>query len=194
MTSGQPRRLVLVRHAEAAGPGVPDHDRPLARRGRRDAPAVGRWLRDAHCVPDQVLCSTARRARETWQLAAVALGAAVPVIFDHDIYGASPAGLIGIIRGAPSAAGTVVVVGHDPAVRVLALVLAGPVTDAVGGSAGGALAPDVLDRMRARFPAAAIAVLEVSGPWSQLGPGRARLTGFVTPGEIGTAGTGMRVS
>ncbi|MGO8895802.1 MAG: SixA phosphatase family protein [Streptosporangiaceae bacterium] len=141
---------MLVRHAEAAGPGVPDHDRPLARRGRRDAPAVGRWLRDAHCVPDQVLCSTARRARETWQLAAVALGAAVPVIFDHDIYDASPAGLIGIIRGAPAAAGTVVVVGH--------------------------------------------AVLEVSGPWSQLGPGRARLTGFVTPGEMGTGGTGMRVS
>jgi phosphohistidine phosphatase SixA len=93
--------------------------------------------------PTRFLCSTARRARETWQLAAVALGAAVPVIFDHDIYGASPAGLI---------------------------------------------------RMRARFPAAAIAVLEVSGPWSQLGPGRARLTGFVTPGEMGTGGTGMRVS
>ena len=84
--------------------------------------------------PTRFLCSTARRARETWQLAAVALGAAVPVIFDHDIYGASPAGLIGIIRGAPSAAGTVVVVGHDSAVRVLALVLAGTVTDAVGGS------------------------------------------------------------
>lgn len=122
------------------------------------------------------------------------VGAAVPVIFDRDIYGASPAGLIGIIRGAPSAAVTVVVVGHDPAVRVLALVLAGTVTDAVGDSAGGALAPDVLDRMRARFPAAAIAVLEVSGPWSQLGLGRARLTGFVTPGEMGTGGTGMRVS
>jgi phosphohistidine phosphatase len=116
------------------------------------------------------------------------------VIFDHDIYDASPAELIGIIRGAPSAAGTIMVVGHDPAVRVLALVLAGPVTDAVGGSAGGALAPDVLDRMRAKFPTAAIADLEVSGPWSQLGPGRARLTGFVTPGEMGTAGTRMRVS
>jgi phosphohistidine phosphatase len=116
------------------------------------------------------------------------------VIFDHGIYDASPAGLIGIIRGVPSAAGTVVVVGHDPAVRVLALVLAGPVTDAAGGSAGGVQGPDVLDRMRAGFPAAAIAVLEVSGPWSQLGPGRARLTGFVTPGEMGTAGTRMRVS
>jgi len=191
MTSGQRRRLVLVRHAEAAGRGVPDHDRPLARRGRRDAPAVGRWLRDAQCVPDQVLCSTARRARETWQLAAAALGAAVPVIFDRGIYDASPAGLIGIIRGVPSAAGTVVVVGHDPAVRVLALVLAGPGAGAAGGSAGVALAPGVPDRMRAGFPTAAIAVLEVSGPWSQLGPGRARLTGFVAPGETDTAGTGM---
>jgi phosphohistidine phosphatase len=134
------------------------------------------------------------RFRLTRVFLATAFPALALDICDHDIYGASPAGLIGIIRGAPSAAGTVVVVGHDPAVRVLALVLAGTVTDAVGGSAGGALAPDVLDRMRARFPAAAIAVLEVSGPWSQLGPGRARLTGFVTPGEMGTGGTGMRVS
>lgn len=154
---------------------------------------MGRWLRDARCVPDQVLCSTARRARETWQLPAVALGAAVPVIFDHDIYDASPAGLIGIIRGPPSAARTVVVAGHDPAVRVLALMLAGPGTSAAGGSADVTLGPDVLDRMRAGFPTAAIAVLEVSGPWSQLGPGRARLTGFVTPGEMGTAGNRMRV-
>jgi phosphohistidine phosphatase len=194
MTSGQRRRLVLLRHAEASGAGVSDHDRPLARRGRRDAPAVGRWLRDAHCVPDQVLCSTARRARETWQLAATALGATVPVIFDHDIYDASPAGLIGIIRGVPSAAGTIVVVGHDPAVRVLALVLAGTVTDAGRGSAGSAPAPDILNRMRAEFPTAAIAVLEVSRPWSKLGPGRARLTGFVTPAEMGTRGTGVRIS
>ena len=112
-------------------------------------------------------------------------------MFDRGIYDASPAGLIGIIRGVPSAAGTVVVVGHDPAVRVLALVLAGAVTDAAGGSASMALAPGVLDRIRAGFPTAAIAVLELSGPWSQLGPGWARLTGFVTPGETGTGGTGM---
>lgn len=110
---------------------------------------------------------------------------------EHGIYDASPAGLIGIIRGVPSAAGTVVMVGHDPAVRVLALVLAGAVTDAAGGSAGVALAPGVLDRISAGFPTAAIAVLEVSGPWFRLGPGRACLTGFVIPGETGTGGTGM---
>ena len=107
--------------------------------------------------------------RRLWRQGAD-LRSSVYVNIPNDIYGASPAGLIGIIRGAPSAAGTVVVVGHDPAFRVLALVLAGTVTDAVGGSAGGALAPDVLDRMRARFPAAAIAVLEVREP----GPGSAQ--------------------
>jgi phosphohistidine phosphatase len=48
---------------------MPDHERPLARRGQRDAPVMGRWLRTAGLAPDLVLCSTARRARETWQLA-----------------------------------------------------------------------------------------------------------------------------
>ena len=60
---------MLLRHAKSAWPDVPDHDRPLAGRGRRNAPVMGRWLRTNGYVPDQVLCSTARRARETWQLA-----------------------------------------------------------------------------------------------------------------------------
>jgi phosphohistidine phosphatase len=57
----------VVRHAKSAWPDVPDHERPLAPRGRRDAPAMGRWLRAAGHVPGQVLYSTARRARETWK-------------------------------------------------------------------------------------------------------------------------------
>ena len=70
MASSPARRLVLLRHAKSDWPDdVPDHERPLARRGRRDAPAAGRWLRKSGYVPDLVLCSTARRARETWQLA-----------------------------------------------------------------------------------------------------------------------------
>src|SRR6266542_3720288 len=92
MAEGRERRLVLFQHAKSAWPEVADHERPLAERGRRGAPVMGRWLRDAGCVPDQVLCSTARRARETWQLATNGLGTAPPVTFERGVYQASAAG------------------------------------------------------------------------------------------------------
>lgn len=66
MTEGAGRKVVSLQHAKSAWPDMPDHDRPLARRGKRDAPVMGRWLRAAGHLPDQVVCSTARRARETW--------------------------------------------------------------------------------------------------------------------------------
>ena len=59
MASGAARQLLLLRHAKSAWPDVDDHERPLARRGRRDAPVAGRWLRAAGLVPDRVVCSTA---------------------------------------------------------------------------------------------------------------------------------------
>lgn len=71
MTPGTLRRLVVLRHAESAWPqDVADSERPLAPRGRRDAPTAGRWLREADCVPDLVVCSPARRTRQTWDLIA----------------------------------------------------------------------------------------------------------------------------
>ena len=76
MASNPTRRLILLRHAKSAWPeDVPDHERPLAPRGRRAALAAGGWLRKADDAPDRVPCSTARRARETWQLAEQKLGA-----------------------------------------------------------------------------------------------------------------------
>jgi phosphohistidine phosphatase len=174
------RRLVLLRHAKSAWPDVPDHERPLARRGRRDAPAAGRWLRDAGCVPDRVLCSTAERARQTWQLLRTGLGASPPVTFERRVYQASAAELLDLIHLAPSTVRSLLVVGHDPAIQDLALSLAAAGTSA-GSSAATARA---LDRMRAKFPTAAIAILEFTAPWSRLGPGRARLASFVTPREI----------
>ena len=184
MAAETTRRLVLLRHAKSAWPDdVPDHDRPLARRGRRDAPAAGRWLRQAGYVPDHVLCSTARRARQTWQLAQAELGAEPPTVFDPGVYEASAGSLLDVVRRQPPAAHTVVVVGHDPALPELALALA-----AEGGAPNrpkAARSPvAALDRMRAKFPTAAIAVLEASGPWGGLAPGRARLVRFVTPHEM----------
>jgi len=175
------RELVLLRHAKSAWPeDVPDHDRPLAGRGQRDAPAMGRWLRAAGHLPDQVLCSTARRARETWQFAQPELGADPPVSFEQRIYQASAAQLLGLVREEPSAVKALLVVGHDPAIHELALMLAGrdPAPQAA------------LERMSAKFPTGAVAVLALTGSWVELGPGKARLTEFVVPREAASAGGG----
>ena len=145
---------------------------------------MGRWLRAGGHVPDQVLCSTARRARETWQLAQPGLGAAPPVSYEDRVYEASAAQLLDLARHAPPAVKTLLIVGHDPGIPDLALLLAGAAAPADGGRGSGAVPQAVIDRMRAKFPTAAIAVLELAGPWDQLRPGTARLTGFVTPRDV----------
>ena len=172
MTESAGRKLVLLRHAKSAWPDLPDHERPLAGRGRRDAPVMGRWLRAAGHVPDQVLCSTARRTRETWQLAQPGLGAAPPVRFEDQVYEASAAQLLDLARHAPPAAKTLLIVGHDPGIPGSALLVAGAAAPAGSGGESGAVPQAVVDRMRAKFPTAAIAVLELTGPWDRLAPGR----------------------
>ena len=177
------RTLVLFRHAKSAWPDVPDHDRPLARRGIRAAPVMGRWLREAGLLPGQVLCSTARRARETWQFAQTGLAATPPVTFDVRIYEAAATDLLVLIRQASPATGTLLLIGHNPAIEDLALLLAAPPDAAALPEAGGA-GPGDVDRMRSKFPTAAIAVLESPGSWHDLAPGQARLTAFVTPRDL----------
>ena len=178
------RTLVLFRHAKSAWPDVADHDRPLARRGIRAAPTMGRWLREAGLLPGQVLCSTARRARETWQAAQTGLAATPPVSFEDRVYGEDSRGLLALIREVPPAAGTLLLIGHNPAIEDLALLLA-TAPGAAAGSAPGGSRPGDLERMRSKFPTAAIAVLEFAGTWPGLAPGQARLTAFVTPRDLG---------
>ncbi len=173
--------LVLLRHAKSAWPDMADHDRPLAPRGIQAAPEMGRWLRHAGLVPDQVLCSTARRARDTWQFVQAGLAATPPVSFDGRIYEAAAMGLLDLIREAPPAAGTLLLIGHNPGVGDLAVLLAAP-SRGEPGTAG----PGDLERMRAKFPTAAVAVLRPAGTWHELAPGRARLTAFVTPRDLVT--------
>ena len=180
MAADRARRLVLLRHAKSAWPPeAVDHDRPLAPRGRRAAPLAGRWLREAGCLPDLVLCSTARRARQTWELAAAQLPGPPPARFDDRIYAAPATGLLTVVRDAAGQAGTLLVVGHHPGLQDLVLTLADP------GSGDGS----ALDRARAKFPTAAVAVLELSTPWPALQPGQARLTAFVTPRDLRAAGS-----
>jgi phosphohistidine phosphatase len=163
------RRLVVLRHAKSDWPDVPDHERPLAARGRRDAPAVGRWLRAEHCVPDRVLCSTALRARETWELVSAELGAPVDPVYDERLYDADVPQLLILAHELPDSDATALIVGHNPGMEALVATLA--------GTAEG----DALDRVRTKFPTAAVAVLAFTGPWHTLAAGAARLTHFATP-------------
>ncbi|MCK7626573.1 histidine phosphatase family protein [Streptomyces sp. RS10V-4] len=163
-------RLIVLRHAKSAWPaGVPDHERPLAGRGRRDAPAAGRWLRAAGCEPEVVVCSTSRRTRETWERVAAELGPAPEVVFEPRVYGASASVLLDVVRGLPDRWRTALLIGHRPAVQELVLMLAG---------AGEA---EALERAREKFPTSGVAVLTVPGGWAGLSPGAAVLTAFAVP-------------
>lgn len=174
MTDGMQRTLVLMRHAKSAWPDVPDQDRPLARRGERDAPAMGRWLRAVGRVPDYVLCSPAQRAVQTWRLAQTRLGTDPSATFDERIYGGSAEQLAELLRQVPPGVRTVLLVGHDPAIPELALMLSGD-----GGDAG------ARERLAVKFPTGAVAILEFDGGWDVLDRGVARLTSFVIPKDLG---------
>jgi phosphohistidine phosphatase len=117
------RTLVVVRHAKSDWTdGVPDHERPLAERGRRDAPEIGRWLAGHVGRIDLVLCSTATRARQTWELAGAGLGAEPPVQYEERIYEAQP---LSVLDELPDEIRTVVLVGHNPALTELVSLLSG---------------------------------------------------------------------
>lgn len=165
------RRLVVLRHAKSAWPdGVPDHQRPLAPRGRRDAPAVGAALVDADCLPDLALCSTAVRARQTWELASGQWGTPPPVRHDRRLYAADVPDLLDAVREVPPEVETLLLIGHNPGLEQLVLALAGDGLD------------DTLDVVRVKFPTSAIAVLAWHGTgWEALAPGTAVLTSVTVP-------------
>ena len=173
MAQHTPRRLVIVRHAKSdqhQPMTVDDHDRPLNARGRRDAPALGRWLNATVGSPDLVLCSSALRAQQTWQLAAVQFAAAPALDVRPELYLASPGKVLAFLREVAADVRTLVVVGHEPVQSTLAQALAGP-----GSSV------QALTALAAGFSTSAVAVLETDGPWDALQPHGARLSDFAVP-------------
>jgi phosphohistidine phosphatase len=165
------RRLVLLRHAKSDWPDVPDHERPLAKRGRRDAPVVGRWIRRSGYIPDAVVCSTARRARETWDLVSAELlppGASPPVRYEPRVYEASVLGLLMLVREFEPAWRTTIIVGHNPGLAELTVGLANADTEEVPHA----------------FPTAAVAVLGLPGSWAEAAPGEGHLLAFTVPAEL----------
>jgi phosphohistidine phosphatase len=172
MTVDSPRTLVLLRHAKADWPEVPDHERPLADRGRLDSPAVGRRFLDDGVSPELALCSTAARTRETWKLAAHELPHRPRTVYEERLYDASLGELLALLNETPDEIRSLLLVGHNPGMHALA--------EALAGTAEG----DTGDRMeRIGFPTAAFVVLTFNGSWKTLEQGAGRMTSFWAPHE-----------
>ncbi|MGH3910295.1 MAG: SixA phosphatase family protein [Pseudonocardiaceae bacterium] len=162
-----PRTLILLRHAKSAWPqDIADLQRPLAGRGRRDAPAVGRWLRQQAPTIDLAVCSPAVRARQTWELAAAQLDDEPPVRYDERLYGASlydtsaTEVFLAVTRELPAHASAVLLIGHNPSLEDFLELLTG--------------ATEVLKT-------SAIAVMTTPGTWEEASPGSWTLEALAMP-------------
>lgn len=167
------RTLVLLRHGKSAYPvGVPDHDRPLADRGRRQAAFAGEHIRAVVERFDLVLCSSSTRTRQTLDASGIT---AEKVKYRDEIYAAEPEEILDLIRTVRDGVTSVLVVGHFPGLPELAEDLAGPGSD-----------PESIRQLGEKFPTSAFAVVTASGSWSGL-PGGARLVDVTVPrGHPGT--------
>lgn len=122
------RELLILRHAKSDRGGFagPDFDRPLDERGRRDAPRVGKWLRRTGLLPDHVVASPARRARETAEAVAAATGIdPAAMTWERAVYDASLGALLRVLAEVPPGARRILLVGHNPGLEELVLHLAG---------------------------------------------------------------------
>ncbi|MCB1377039.1 MAG: histidine phosphatase family protein [Alphaproteobacteria bacterium] len=168
--------LLLLRHAKSSrsDPELDDTARPLTARGREAAAAMGRRLAGMGLVPDLVLCSPARRARDTWKIAAAALGAAPRTLVRDEIYDFGNGGrLLEAIKAHGGEATTLLVVGHNPSMERLALRLAGTGDERLR------------QRMERKFPTAALAVICFDlASWDAIGTGNGDLQSFVRPRDL----------
>jgi phosphohistidine phosphatase len=166
------KQLFLLRHAKSSWDDseLVDHDRPLAPRGRRAATLIAEHLGQEGITPALVLCSSARRTRETLDRIIPALGEGISVQIERELYAASEQRLLDRLRAVEDGVESLLLIGHNPGVEQLALSLAG------GGQK--------LVVLRRKYPTGALATLEFSGRWGDLRPGRAELTDFVTPKQL----------
>ena len=174
--AGRRATLLLLRHAKSSrdDPGLADHDRPLAPRGEQALIALRRHITDTGIVPDLVLCSTARRAVDTWKGVAGAYPPDTPIEFRAELYGGNTELLLEQARRTSDTVGCVLLVGHNPSLGDLAVRLVG------SGDA------ELLGRLRAKVPSGAFATLVTPLPWSKLRWGVAELIDYVVPRDLRT--------
>ena len=166
------KQLFLLRHAKSSweDPELADHDRPLAPRGRRAAKLIAEHLRRQAVAPELVLSSSAVRTRETLESIAPVLGEDVSVQIEDELYAASEQVLLERVRAVEDGVESLLLIGHNPGVEQLALLLAG--------------SGEKVAALERKYPTGALATLEFSGPWRELAAGTAELTDFVTPKQL----------
>jgi phosphohistidine phosphatase len=153
------RRLVLLRHAKAESPaGQADLDRRLTDRGQADAGSAGAWLCTHGYQPDLVICSPAKRTRQTWHAVAAALTEAPAVHYERRAYTGDAADLLTLVQAVPDEVGTLLLVGHNPTVSELSAIL----DPEAGGDSDG-------------LRTCTLAVHAVPGSWAACGPQAAPL-------------------
>ncbi|MFI6417267.1 SixA phosphatase family protein [Streptomyces sp. NPDC050842] len=163
-------RLLLVRHAKAVPKhAAEDFERALSDRGRADAPQTGRWLAESGFAPRLVLCSPARRTRQTWQLISLALPDVPPTVYDDRLYNEAPNTLAAVLAERGSGVSHVMLVGHNPGIHELATALCG-----TGPT-------NLLDRLREGLPTSGVVVVDLPGGWDGINPGDGDLAAFWAP-------------
>lgn len=168
------KTIYLLRHAKSSWKDatLDDFDRPLNKRGRRAAKLVGQFLAKNEIEPAQILCSSSQRTRETLECLQKTIGASIPTRFEKGIYLATAPDLLKRLRGLGDSLSSVMVIGHNPGMERLALMLA-----ATGGNGA--------TRMADKFPTGALAVLTADvDAWEHLAPEMARLDAFVCPRDL----------
>jgi phosphohistidine phosphatase len=125
------KTLLVLRHAKSSwsDPALDDHERPLNKRGRRDAPRMGELVRAYGLIPDLVISSDAVRARLTAEAVVEAARYPGEILLDPRLYMASPADIVSLLRTVGEKAGTVMIVGHNPGLEELVAQLTGEPQD-----------------------------------------------------------------
>lgn len=163
------KRLYLLRHAKASSsPELSDHERPLAPRGVAATELLTRYLKSQERGPRAVLCSSARRTQETLQGISAGLSGDSEVTVDAGIYCAPTEVLLDRVRSLPEDVDSAMVIGHNPGLHDLAVLLA-------GAEAGVRLAA---------FPTGALVTLDASCAWDAVGEGACVIADYVVPKEL----------
>ena len=169
------KTIYILRHAKSswADGSLRDHDRPLNARGRAAAPRVGAHMQDAGYLPDLVLCSTATRTRHTLDAVLSELQVEPAIEFEEELYLAGPSEMLDLVRSGPETAESILLVGHNPGMGMLAAALSGDGP------------PESVHLMRSKFPTAGLAIIELNvNRWKDVVSGCGSLKEFVRPRDL----------
>lgn len=167
--------LILLRHAKSSwnNPALADIDRPLATRGMNDAPLIGRAMAERGIDPELVLCSSARRTRDTLDLVLPELRVEPQVVYDGALYHAHPKAMLQMLQAIQPGTNRVMLVGHNPELQAFAL-------DLVGSGS-----KHFRERLMTKYPTAGLAVINFpAGLWKSIDVNSGTLNLFLVPRDL----------